>query len=301
MIRAWLRQHRQAFAVSLAKLLAHKTTMLLNALVIGVALALPAGGYALLANLENLTERLAPEPQISLFLRSDAARPQIDAIAAKLRSDARITAWRFVPRGQALKALRATEGLAEVVAALGENPLPDAFVLHARETAPETLDALAQDLQRLPAVDQVQRDSAWVRRLVAIATTGRIATGLLALLLAVGLVAVTFNSIRLQILTHAEEIEVSRLIGATDGYVARPFYYLGLVQGALGGLVALGILAAGLGALNVGVRNLAAAYGSAFQLGFPGFGDAASLLGFAAVLGWLGAYLSVSIHLRQIR
>lgn len=300
MIRSWLRQHRRAFAHALAKLVAHKSTMLLNALVIGVALALPAGGYALLASLESLTVHLAPEPQVSLYLKGDAARAQIDAISAKLRSDARIAGWRFVSRGEALAALRATEGLAEVVAALGENPLPDAFVVRAKETAPEALEVLARDLQQLPAVDQVQRDSAWVRRLAAITATGRIATGVIALLLSVGLVAVTFNSIRLQILTHAEEIEVSRLIGATDGYVARPFYYLGLVQGALGGLVALGILAGALAALNVGVRNLAAVYGSAFELGFPGPGDATGLLGFAALLGWLGAYLSVSVHLRHM-
>jgi len=299
-IRSWLRHHRQALALALAKLVAHKSTMLLNALVIGVALALPAGGYALLASLEGITERLAPEPQFSLYLKRDAARAQIDAISAKLRADARVAASRFVSRGEALDALRATEGLAEAIAALGENPLPDAFVVRAKEPAPEALEALARDLQQLPAVEQVQRDSAWVRRLAAITATGRIATGLLALVLSVGLVAVTFNSIRLQILTHAEEIEVSRLIGATDGYVARPFYYLGLVQGALGGLVALAILAGALAALNVGVRNLAAAYGSAFQLGFPGLGDAAGLLGFAALLGWLGALLSVSIHLRQI-
>jgi len=299
-MRIWLRHHRQAFMLSLSKLLAHKPATLLNALVIGVALALPAGGYALLANLLSVTQRFAPQPQLSLFLRLEATRPEADGVAARLKADARIAVVRFVSRDEALKGLRATEGLADVVAALGQNPLPDAFVVRARDTAPEALDALANDLRKISGVAHVQLDSAWARRLAAIAATGRIATGLLAAVLAVGLVAVTFNTIRLQILTHAEEIEVSRLIGATDGYIARPFYYLGVVQGVAGGLVALAILWLELAMLNLGVRDLADSYGSAFRLAFLDAGDALAMIGFAGLLGWLGSYLSVSIHLRQI-
>ncbi|TAK44121.1 MAG: ABC transporter permease [Betaproteobacteria bacterium] len=299
-MRTWLRHHRQAFALALGKLLAHRTAALLNALVIGVALALPAGGYALLANLLAVTQRFAPEAQLSLFLRTEATKADADAVAGRLKADARVAATRFVSRDEALKSLRATEGLAEVVAALGKNPLPDAFVVGARDSSPEALDALARDLRRLAGVAHVQVDSAWARRLAAIAATGRIATGVLGALLAVGLIAVTFNTIRLQILTHAEEIMVSRLIGATDGYIARPFYYFGFVQGVAGGLVALAILWLGLAALNLGVQDLADSFGSTFRLAFPGAADASSLVGFAGLLGWLGSYMSVSIHLRQI-
>lgn len=298
-MRAWLRHHRQAFVLALGKLIAHKPAALLNALVIGVALALPAGGYALLTNLLAVTQRMAPQPQLSLFLRPEATRADAEAVGVRLKSDGRVAAARFVSRDDALKQLQASEGLAEVVAALGQNPLPDAFVVRARDAAPEALDALARDLRRLDGVAHVQVDSAWARRLAAIATTGRITTGLLAALLAVGLIAVTFNTIRLQILTHAEEIEISRLIGATDGYIARPYYYFGLVQGVAGGLVALAILWLGLTALNVGVQELANAYGSTFRLAFPGTKDALSIVGFAGLLGWLGSYSSVSIHLRQ--
>jgi cell division transport system permease protein len=111
---------------------------------------------------------------------------------------------------------------------------------------------------------------------------------------------VTFNTIRLHILTHAAEIEVLRLIGATDGYIARPFYYFGFIQGAAGGLVALAIVWLGLSALNVGVEGVANSYGSTFRLAFPAPGDALGIVAFASVLGWVGSYLSVSIHLRQV-
>ena len=108
----------------------------------------------------------------------------------------------------------------------------------------------------------------------------------------------TFNTIRLQILTQREEIEVSQLLGATDAFVRRPFFYLGLVQGLAGGVLALGILWGGLAILNPGVRELAQAYGSTFQLAFLSGTDALGLAVFSALLGWVGALLSVSKYLR---
>lgn len=299
-MRSWLRHHRQAIAQAVRKLTAQKSTALLNALVIGVALALPAGGHVLLVNVATVTQRLAPAPQLSAFLEDAASPSAADAVRGRLQADPRVSAWHFVSRDEALKSLRATDGLTEVVDALGRNPLPDAFVVHPRDGSAEGLEALAADLRGLPGIAHVQVDSAWARRLAAITLTARIATALLAALLAVGLVAVTFNSIRLQILTHAEEIEVSRLIGATDAFIARPFYYLGFLQGALGGVLTLAILVGGLQWLNVGVQDLAQTYGSAFRLALPESSDGLSIVVFAGTLGWLGAYLSVSVHLRQI-
>ena len=299
-MRPWLRHHRQALALALRRIGAQRSAALLNAIVIGVALALPAGGYALLANLEAATQRIAYEPQLSIFLRQEAPRAEAVALGARLKADARVREARFVPREAALKQLRATETLADVVAALGPNPLPDAFVIRASNPAPEALEALARDLRRLPAVAHVQVDSDWARRFNALATVGRSAIGLLAALLAVGLIAVTFNTIRLQILTQRAEIEVSRLIGATDAFIRRPLYYLGLLQGLAGGLIALAILRIGLAALNVGVADFSATYGSSFRLSYLELGDALAVAAFSAVLGWLGAYLSVSKYLREI-
>ena len=299
-MRPWLRHHRQALALALRRIGAQRSAALLNAIVIGVALALPAGGYALLANLEAATQRIAYEPQLSIFLRQEAPRAEAVALGARFKADARVREARFVPREAALKQLRATETLADVVAALGPNPLPDAFVIRASNPAPEALEALARDLRRLPAVAHVQVDSDWARRFNALATVGRSAIGLLAALLAVGLIAVTFNTIRLQILTQRAEIEVSRLIGATDAFIRRPLYYLGLLQGLAGGVIALAILRIGLAALNVGVADFSATYGSSFRLSYLELGDALAVAAFSAVLGWLGAYLSVSKYLREI-
>jgi cell division transport system permease protein len=288
---AWLRQHRQALACALRRL------GLLNAVVIGVALALPAGGYALLDSLRGVAGRLALDTQLSVFLHPEAKRAEAEALGELLRADGRILRVRFVPRDEALKDLAAVQGMPEVIEALGRNPLPDAFVV---TSEPRALEALAADLARLPLVAHVQADAAWARRLAALAAIGQLAVWLLSALLGIGLVAVTFNTIRLQILTQRDEIEVSKLIGATDAFLRRPFYALGLLQGVAGGAVALAIVAAGLWGLNQEVAGLAQSYGSRFRFAFLSLGDALAVVLFAGVLGWLGAQLSVGRHLRDI-
>ena len=119
------------------------------------------------------------------------------------------------------------------------------------------------------------------------------------MLLAVALVLVTVNTVRMQILTRQEEIEVSRLIGATDGFIRRPFYYFGALQGALGGLLAAGLVVAALRLLAGPVGELAALYGGSFALQQPGGLAVAGLAALGAFLGWLGAQLSVSLSLRR--
>jgi cell division transport system permease protein len=286
-LRSWLRHHGQAM------LLAVRRVSFLNALVIGIALALPAGGYALLESLRPAGTRLALEPRISLFLEPQVRRADADALGRRLRADPRIAAVRFIPREEALKEMSNVQGLSEVVAALGRNPLPDAFVVISKED-------IAAELAKLPGVAHVQADAVWARRLAAGAALAELILLLLATLLGAGLVAVTFNTIRLQILTQREEIEVSKLIGATDGFIRRPFYYLGLAQGVAGGILALGLVGVALALLNRELAPLAESYGSNFRFGFLSPLQAATVVLMAGFLGWLGAQLSVSRHLRQI-
>ncbi len=284
---AWARQHGAAFSSALRRL------SVLNAVVIGIALALPAGGYALLESLRPAGARLALEPRISLFLEPQARRADAEALGARLRADRRIAEVRFIPREEALKQMSAVQGMAEVIAALKRNPLPDAFVVTSRQD-------LADELAKLPGVAHVQADAVWARRLAAIAAIAELGVWVLGALLGAALVAVTFNTIRLQILTQRDEIEVSKLIGATDAFIRRPFYYLGLLQGLVGGAVALAIVAAALALLDREVRVLVESYGSRFSLAFLGSSEALATLLIAAILGWVGAQLSVSRHLHQI-
>lgn len=290
-MNAWLRQHAQAMKQGARRI------GVLNVLVIGVALALPAGGYAVLESLRALSGRVQLDPQVTLFLAPEAKRADADALGQRLRVHPGVGSARFVPREEALKELSSVQGLPELIGALGKNPLPDAFVVTARGRDAETL---AVELGKLPGVAHVQTDAAWARRLATLGRLAETVIWLLAILLGAGLVAVTFNTVRLQILTQKDEIEVAKLLGATDRFVARPFQYLGLLQGLGGGAFALVIVAAGLALLNREVASLAASYGSDFRLTFPRLADTALVVLAAGALGWLGARLSLGRHLREL-
>jgi cell division transport system permease protein len=298
-VSTWFRQHWQTLGLTLMRLARNPLATLLNVTVIGVALALPLGGYMLVKNLGGVAHQLTGRPQISLFIERDASKADIAALETRLKEIPGLGAPRFVSREQALDELRRSENLSDVIAALQTNPLPDAFVLETVAGTAE-LQGLEAQLKSLPKVAHVQLDSAWVKRLESLLALGRMAVLTLAALLASGLVAVTFNTIRLQILTQKDEIEVSKLIGATDSFIRRPFFHLGVIQGGLGGVAALAIVYLCMHILNRGILELARLYGSDFRLGFFGLADCLALLVFSGVLGWLGAYMSVSRHLSGI-
>ena len=295
---AWLRHHRTSFVQTLARLAQAPAATLLNVLVIGIALALPLGGYCVLANVQVLAGHVSTDPQISVFIAADATRRDISGIEDRIRTARGVKALRFVSRENALADLKRDPAVAELAATLRDNPLPDAFVVGVADGDAATVERLQRDFRALPKVAHVQVDSAWIQRLDALLRLGRTTVVLLATLLGVALVAVTFNTIRLQIVTHAEEIEVSRLVGATDAYVRRPFFYLGSILGALGGAAALAIVFTALAVVNRDLGPLGALYGTALSLDLPGWRASGATLALAAALGWLGAYLSVSRHLR---
>jgi cell division transport system permease protein len=157
-----------------------------------------------------------------------------------------------------------------------------------------------QSVRLLPRIANVQTDSAWVQRVAGLLRVGRTAVVLMATLLSFALVAVTFNTIRLQILTQRDEIEVSKLIGATNTYIRRPFFYLGALQGTLGAVMAWGIVELALFLLNRDLAALTSLYATKVTLQRLALADGLAVLCFAASLGWLGAFVSVSKHLYKI-
>ncbi len=299
-MKAWLWHQLDSLATTLARFGRAPIVTLLNVGVIGIALALPLGLYVALDNLRGVVRTLASDPQLSVFLALDAGQGDAGKIEARLKRHAAVREVRFVPRDQALKELKASTGLADVVDSLPSNPLPDAFVVQPRDAAPEALERLRDEVSGWPKVTHVQLDAAWARRLEAGLKVARLAVWLLATLFAFALVAVTFNTIRLQILTRREEIEVSKLIGATDSFIRRPFLYFGALQGLAGGLAAWAIIWVSLQLLNNGLTDLSRLYATRIELRHLGWEDSTSLLLFSAGLGWFGAWLSVDQHLARI-
>jgi cell division transport system permease protein len=302
----WFRQHRYALAAALVHLRRSPGGFLFNILVVAIALALPFAGVTLLDNVRPMSEQLSVDPEISVFLKQDTTREQAEALAVTLRQTVKDKQAKiiFTPREKALDNLKTKNGLADVLTTLGENPLPDSYVLK--------LDAFRlragrrrcrPDRRRhpaLPGVDTVQVDSAWVKRLAALLNVLRLALLLLAATLGTVVVAVIFNTIRLQVMTQREEILVSKLIGATDSFIHRPFYYTGALLGLCAGGLALGTVSLALRPLNTAIAEFARLYASEFQLTpLPPLAMAA-LLALSAGLGLIGALLSVQRHLSRL-
>ena len=299
-MKSWLMHHLHVMQFTLRRLRTSPVSSMLNVLVIGVALSLPSGGYVLLQNVQSLSDKLVGTPQISVFLSMNASQDEINRLTKQLEQHNAVAQVEFVPREQALLQLQSSTGLSDVAAGLTQNPLPHAFIIYPKIKDTQALEILRDELKTWPKFEHVQLDSAWARKLEAMLKFGRLAVLILAVLLSFALVAITFNTIRLQILTQREEIEVSKLIGASNSFIRRPFLYFGLVQGLLGGSAAWLIITVSLTLLNISLAGLTQLYASSFSLHHLSAGDSLTLLLFSGYLGWLGALLSVSQHLWQI-
>lgn len=305
-MKAWLRQHRFAFRHALQRM--PRSGFLLNVLVVAITLALPFAGLTALENILPVSEQLAVQAEISVFLSLDTPRGKADALALQIHRIAQQAhaggTLEFVSRDDALRKLKSKAGIGDVVTALGSNPLPDAYVLTLAgiDNAADAsrINTLAAQLKALPGVDYVQVDSEWIARLAALLHVSRLALGLLAAMLAVVVVAVVFNTVRLQLLDQRDEIEIARLVGATDAFVCRPFYYTGALLGACAGALGLMLVAIMLQPLNQAIADVARLYASSFRLAPLGFGPSAALLTLSAALGLLGALLSARRNLARL-
>lgn len=295
----WLRHHKHALLTALRRLAAQPFTTLLTALAMGVAISLPSGLYLGLDNLARVAGDLPAQPEISLFLDAGASAEQKQAISARLKQPD-VAHARYVPRDEALATLGASQDLADITAGLAENPLPDTWIVRPRDSARASLVRLSDSLGKLPGVAETHLDSEWAERLQAALDIGRTIVWVLGGLFAIALIAISGNAIRAQVLARRDEIQVSRLIGATDRHIRRPFLYLGALQGVFGGLAAGSVLAVAGMLLQAPVERLAGLYGSTFHLLPPQGAEIAVVLGLTALFGWLGAWLSVTRTLHQV-
>jgi len=299
-VNTWLSHHWHAFFLALRRLAGAPLASLLNITVIGVAFSLPTGVYMLLGNVQNFSGQLSGAPQLSVFLKPDTDKIAIEKLESHLRQHPQIASFRFISKDKALKQLKQKSGLADAVNSLTRNPLPDAFIIDTKSASPETLKQLRAEMLKWPDSEHVQLDSAWMERLNALLKLGQLAVLILAALLSFALIVVTFNTIRLQILTKRDEIEISKLIGATSNFIRRPFLYFGAIQGVAGGAIAWLIVAIVINLINSELTNLIQLYAVDFHLYHISFEDSISLLLFSSWLGWAGSWLSVASHLWQI-
>jgi len=301
MIGAWVSAHVQACLRALKRMGAAPIAAIVSTLVIGIAIMLPLALYSLFSNVTAAASRLNTEPNVNVYLQAAAKDDDARETEKRLKTIANVAEVKFVPREAALAEMKRVASMADLLNGLDANPLPHAFTLRPRATDEATLEQMRKDLVALPKVDAVVMDFEWAKKLKRFATFAERLVMLLGAVLALAVVFVTGNTIRLQILTQKDEIEVSRLIGATKRFVRRPFLYFGALQGALAGGVAVVAMAALIWWAGKEVQALTISYGSNFQLQYLYPLQIVSIIGIGAFLGWLGAYLSVSLYLRSAR
>ena len=299
-MKAWLISHGHACTRAIRRLLAQPTVTLLSVLVIGIAITLPLGLYMAFANVSAAASRVNTEPNVNVYLALNASDQETKELERKLKSLGTVDRVTFISREAALIEMKRVANLSDLLSSLEANPLPHAFSIKPKTGDPDSLSALKKEIAALPKVESIAMDFEWAQKLKRFATFAERIVLLLGLLLAAAVVFVTGNTIRLQILTQKDEIEVSQLIGATRRFIRRPFLYFGTIQGLLAGIVAVLAVIAFIWWAGAEVSALTISYGSDFALQAPTFQQALAVILLSALLGWLGAFLSVWMYLRHV-
>ena len=296
-VGTWFDHHLYSVVASFGRLLRRPWASVLTVGVMAIALALPLGLWLVLDNVERFSGNVQQAREISVFLKPQIDMARARALANELRGRGDIGAVGLRTPEQGLAELRTHGGLGDAIAAIGSNPLPSLLIV-----TPKGDEALlAASLQQLPEADLVQHDALWRQRLDGWLRFGGRVAWVLAALLGLGALLVVGNTVRLDIQSRREEIGVLQLLGATDGFIRRPFLYLGAWYGLAAGALALGLLTAAAFALRAPLAELAASYGSRFVLlGFDPRAAITIVLG-AAALGWFGAGVVTGHFLRQTR
>jgi cell division transport system permease protein len=301
-IQAYFARHAQTLVGSLGRIVQHPFATLMTMGVVAVALALPLFLNLFLTNVRTATGNWTEAFDLSVYMDKSAGAGRTGSVAKQLRQRDDVAAVRVITADQAMAQFRDDSGFGKALDVLSDNPLPDTLIVTPTPAAstPEGTAALKGAIAALADVQTVQLDTEWVKRLHAMLDILRRVVLLTGGLLGAGVVLIVGNTIRLDILNRRAEIEVMKLVGASDGFARRPFLYSGIWYGLGGGLMALILVAVAAAVLARPVESLAKLYGSQFHLRGLGFTAGVLVLGLAASLAWLGSWLAATRHIRGI-
>ena len=301
-LRSYLRDHARSFIFSLGKLYRQPFATTLTLLMIAIALALPASLFVLLNNLQGVTQKWDDAGQITLFLKSDISQDSINKLTKRIENYAEIANVKYVSADEALKEFSARSEFGHLAEGLEQNPLPPTLIASPTTVSKKNaaLQKLVSEFKTIKHVENVQLDMQWLQRLQSITDIVQRVITIIGILLALSVLLVVGNSIRLDIQSRREEIEVTKLIGATNRYIRRPFLYGGLWYGLLGGVLALILVFSVLLIIKSPVQNLVGLYESSFQLIFPTFKQSLALLLISILLGLFGSWLTVERYINRI-
>ena len=303
--RAWLRRHSYSFFSSLGVLLKHKVGTLMTVLVLGIAMFLPLSLYITLTNLEGMNLRQEEWSAVTVFFKPGTTQEEVKQVADEVESRLNPETVVIISPAEGMADFRDASGFGDSLDMLEENPLPWVMQISPphgpTEQVAERVAELTGFLQTLDNIEVTQFDYKWLQRLGRMMDLGQAAVTVLILLFGLAVVVVVANTIRLDVASHAEEIEILALVGAGNAFVRQPFLYTGLWYGLMGGLLA--VLLLGLTMLYLGrpLGLLLETYGTVFSLRGLGFGNMVWVLAGGGLLGWLGAWISVQRYLRRLK
>ena len=300
-MNTWLNHHSQAIKLVLSRMRNNKLSTLMICLVVAVAMCIPGLFYVGVDHLSALTNHMQDETEISLFLKLDASADTLAEIDKLLAKNEAIKQFRLVTKDDAWKKLKNQSDANNAVYQLTKNPLPDAFFIQAKSTDPEALEKLRNELQNIKGVEQALLNTEWAKRLATILTLGKKIILFIAILLAIALLVIIGNTVRMQILTQKDEIEVSKLMGATTSFIKTPFLYAGILYGLFGGLLAILMIAGVIEIFNYSVAQISRLYSSDFSLSLFNTNLFFTIIGSAIVIGWVGSYLAVTRSIASIK
>ena len=299
-LKAWYSHHRRVMVSTLTELVRNPMSSLMTWVVIGIALGLPAILLAVLQNVSVVSGDWGGKPRISLYLVQDVTLPAAQTITQRIEAQLDVEAAVFISSEKALLEFQRRSGFGEVLTTLERNPLPHVIEVIPVDADPLILRNMITKWESEQMVERVSVDLQWLERLYAILIFAERLVTALALVLAMGVMMVMGNTIRLAIENRRQEIEIVKLVGGTDSFVRRPFLYLGFWYGLGGAIVAFLLLQMSLFFLSAPVEALAQSYQDDFAIEGLGFLGHVSLLLTGAVLGVLGSMLAVGRHLSEI-
>jgi len=297
-----LRLHKLEARRGIFELLDNPFSNFMTVLVIAIALALPAGLQILLENGKTLSQNWDGASRISLYLQLDLSDAKTNQLASKIRQNLAVEKVDVILPAKALADFSAESGFADAIKQLDNNPLPPTLVVQpkAEFSDPIASEKLLKQFQQLAGVELAQLDLDWVKKLFALISLAEKAAAALGLALGLAVLLIIGNTIRLSVQNRREEIEVVKLVGATDAFIRRPFLYSGFWYGLFAGILCWIILEISLIWLQDPVAELAGLYQSQYSIAGLSFSQSIKLIAISCGLGLLGSWLSVGRHIRQI-
>lgn len=298
----WLKRHLQVLFYTLGQFYQNSLSVGLTLLALGIGASIPIIMYSVIDSLSNIGGQWQERPQITLYLEHKVDDSAVEALKTQLSEDARIQSIEFISAEQGLAEFSAQHQFEQAIALLDTNPLPDVFVVYPKNiTQANEIAQLSNQLSTLTHVASAQYDFEWLQKLSALTEFLKRAIIVLASIIGIGITLLITNTIRLEINIRSNEIEIIDQLGGTPAFIARPFLYMGLLEGLFGGISAMLISGVVLKLLSIPLFKLANLYGFHFELYPIRLDISIVVLLTGCMLGWLAARFTVLGHLRKLK